>query len=105
MKPHNIFSDIPHCLDKELFQCLLKHDTITIERIISKGHRSAESDWYDQEENEWVMVLKGKAVLSFEDQSSIQLNEGDFINIPSHKKHRVAWTDPDNETIWLAVHY
>lgn len=62
MKPHNIFSSIPHHLDKELFECLLTRH-VTIERIISKGHRSAESDWYDQE-NEWVMVLKGKAVLS-----------------------------------------
>ena len=105
MKPHNIFSNIPHHLDKELFESLLRHDAVTIERIISKGHKSAESDWYDQEKNEWVMVLKGKAVLSFEDQSSIQLNEGDFINIPSHKKHRVAWTNPDSETIWLAVYY
>ncbi len=105
MKPQNIFLNIPHNLDKELFQSLLKHDIVTIERIISKGHKSAELDWYDQKKNEWIMVLKGKAVLSFEDQSSIQLNEGDFINIPSHKKHKVAWTDPDNETIWLAVHY
>ena len=105
MKPQNIFLNIPNNLDKELFQSLLKHDTVAIERIISKGQQSPESGWYDEEKNEWVMVLKGKAVLSFEDQSSIQLNEGDFINIPSHKKHKVTWTDPDNETIWLAVHY
>ena len=105
MKPQNIFSNIPHNPEKELFESLIKHDTVTIERIISKGQKSPESGWYDQEKNEWVMVLKGRAVLAFEDQSSIQLNEGDFINIPSHKKHKVAWTDPDNETIWLAVHY
>ena len=106
MKPKNIFSSTTQHLEKdEFFELLIKNDTVTIERIISKGQKSPESDWYDQEKNEWVMVLKGKAVLSFEDQTSVQLNEGDFINIPSHKKHRVAWTDPDNETIWLAVHY
>jgi cupin 2 domain-containing protein len=105
MKSQNIFSNIPRNLDKELFQSLLTHDTVTIERIISKGQQSPESGWHDQDKNEWVMVLKGKAVLSFEDQSAIQLNEGDFINIPSHKKHKVTWTDPDKETVWLAVHY
>ena len=106
MKPRNIFSSTTQHLEKdEFFELLIKNDTVTIERIISKGQKSPESDWYDQEKNEWVMVLKGKAVLSFEDQTSVQLNEGDFINIPSHKKHRVSWTDPVNETIWLAVHY
>jgi cupin 2 domain-containing protein len=104
MKPQNIFSNTPNT-KKEFFEFLVKNNTVTIERIISKGHKSPESGWYDQEKNEWVVVLKGKAVLSFEDQTSIQLNEGDFINIPSHQKHKVAWTDPDNETIWLAVHY
>ena len=105
MKSQNIFSNIPHNSEKELFESLIKHDAVMIERIISQGQKSPASGWHDQEKNEWVLVLKGKAVLSFEDQSSIQLNEGDFINIPSHKKHKVAWTDPDNETIWLAVHY
>ncbi len=105
MKSQNIFSSIPCNLEHEIFQSLIKNNTVTIERIISKGQSSPDSSWYDQEKNEWVIILKGSAVLSFENQSPIQLNEGDFINIPSHTKHRVAWTDPDNETIWLAVHY
>lgn len=105
MKPQNIFSEIPQNIEKELFESLVKTNMVMIERIISKGHRSPESDWYDQEKNEWVVILKGKAVLSFENQTSVQLNEGDFINIPSHQKHKVTWTDPDSETIWLAVYY
>ncbi len=105
MEPHNIFSNIPHDTEKEFFEFLIKNNAVTIERIISKGQKSPESGWYDQERNEWVLILKGKAVLSFEDHVSIQLNEGDFINIPSHKKHTVTWTDPHTETIWLAVHY
>ncbi|MBY0475004.1 MAG: cupin domain-containing protein [Nitrosomonas sp.] len=103
MKLHNIFSEIPKNLKREIFDILIKNDTLTIERIISKGQQS--SSWHDQKENEWVMVLKGEAVLTFEDQTSVPLKEGDFINIPSHKKHRVSWTDPGNETIWLAIHY
>lgn len=105
MKPKNIFQNIPQDLDKELFEPLLEQRSLTIERIVSKGHQSPDSGWYDQEKNEWVMVIKGKAILIFEDEPSIQLSAGDFVNIPCHKKHRVIWTDPDNETIWLAVYY
>ncbi|MBS0299400.1 MAG: cupin domain-containing protein [Proteobacteria bacterium] len=105
MKLRNIYAEIPKNLNQEFFELLTENEAVTIERIISKGQRSPESGWYDQEKNEWVMILKGKAVLSFEDQTSVQLFEGDFITIPAHKKHKVAWTDPDTETIWLAIHY
>ena len=105
MKTQNIFEVIPDNLKDEIFEQLLSSEHVKIEKIISKGHKSPESGWYDQEEDEWVMVLKGEAMLSFEDQTSVHLREGDFINIPSHKKHRVDWTKPDGETIWLAVHY
>jgi len=105
MKSQNIYDEIPASSKNEIFDELLKTNNIIIERIISAGHRSPESGWYDQEKNEWVLVLKGKATLSFEDQISISLNEGDYINIPSHTKHKVTWTDPDRDTIWLAIHY
>jgi len=52
-----------------------------------------------------VIVLQGEAVLLFDDEISVRLKTGDFINIAAHKKHRVEWTSPDVETIWLAVHY
>lgn len=105
LKPKNVYAAIPDSSDKEIFEELLKTNNVIVERIISSGHRSPESGWYDQESNEWVLVLKGSATLSFEDQNSIDLNEGDYINIPSHTKHKVIWTDPDRETIWLAIHY
>ena len=105
MKTQNIFEMIPHNLEEEVFEQLINGEHVKIERIISKGHKSPESGWYDQEENEWVLLLKGEARVSFEDQPSVRLHEGDFINIPSHKKHKVDWTDPDSETIWLAVRY
>jgi len=105
MKSQNIFSDLPTCLKNEVFDSLIKNESITIERIVSKGHRSPEHGWYDQERNEWVLIIKGQAILSFDDKQSINLNEGDYINIPPHKKHKVTWTNPDCETIWLAVHF
>jgi cupin 2 domain-containing protein len=105
MKIQNIFEEIPDNLENEIFEQLIGNAHVKIEKIISKGHKSPESGWYDQEEDEWVMVLKGEAKLSFEDQTSVHLREGDFINIPSHQKHRVEWTKPDEVTVWLAVHY
>lgn len=101
----NIFDDIPEDLRREVVESLVDNDKVTIERIISKGHTSPDSGWYDQDSNEWVIVLKGAAVLSFADESTVKLEAGDHINISAHEKHRVSWTDPDIETIWLAIHY
>ena len=84
MKKQNIFEAISDNLKDEIVEPLISSERVKIERIVSKGHKSPESGWYDQEEDEWVMVLKGEAILSFEDQTSVYLREGDFINIPSH---------------------
>jgi cupin 2 domain-containing protein len=96
----NVWSLLPD----ELFTTLLDAPGVRIERIISHGHASPENFWYDQPRHEWVVVLKGAARLRFEDET-IELQPGDFLNIPAHKKHRVEWTTPDAPTIWLAVHY
>lgn len=101
----NIFESIPDNLGEEIFELLVQSGDIKIERIISKGHKSPESGWYDQELNEWVILLKGNAVISFEDEADIKLKAGSHINIPTHKRHRVSWTNPETETIWLAIHY
>ena len=50
--------------------------------------------------------IKGSAVLRFEnEQGIVEMMPGDYVNIPAHCRHRVEWTDPDVENIWLAVHY
>ena len=105
MNINNIFEAIPENLQTEVFERLAEANGVKIERIISKGHKSSKTDWYDQASQEWVMLLQGEAVLSFIDEPAIKLKAGDFLNIPAHKKHRVEWTTPDVETIWLAVHY
>ena len=102
----NIFKNIPDHIPEELFQEILKTEDIKVERIVSKGHSSADGYWYDQEENEWVILLKGSAGLLFEGHEKVVvLRPGDYINIPSHTKHRVEWTDPDMVTVWLAFYY
>ena len=105
MKSENIYGSIPDDLNVETLDEIISSPGIRIERIISKGHTSPEKGWYDQEENEWVMVLEGSGTLTFEDGSVAHLSKGEHINIPSHCRHRVSWTDPDQLTIWLAVFY
>ena len=100
----NLFTDLPLHLPDELFTSLLEAANVRIERIVSHGHTSPEGFWYDLDQHEWVIVLKGAARLRIEDQT-FEMNPGDFLNIPARKKHRVEWTTPDEPTIWLAVHY
>lgn len=101
----NLFENLPTDLSIEHFTDIIKTDTLRIERIISLGHTSPEMGWYDQTENEWVIVLAGCGTILFEDSSEYTLSKGDYINIPAHVKHRVIKTDPNKITIWLAVFY
>jgi len=101
----NLMRDIPGYLPEELFETLVRTEAVHIARIVSKGHASPKRGWYDQENREWVLVLKGAARLSFADGGEVSLESGDCLDIAAHRKHRVAWTDPERETVWLAVHY
>jgi cupin 2 domain-containing protein len=100
----NLFDDLPQPLPKEVFQTLVQADHVRIERIVSHGHASPEAFWCDQPQHEWVIVLKGAARLQFEN-GAIAMQPGDYVHIPAFRKHRVAWTAPDEPTVWLAVHY
>lgn len=102
---NNIFDSIPTDLSSEVFEDLVTSEKVKIERIISKGHSSPDVGWYDQEQSEWVIVIAGRAIIGFDDKPSVTLKAGDYLNIPAHQKHKVAWTDPDVETVWLAVFY
>lgn len=88
MNSQNIFQSIPDDIEKEIFETLVQSDDVKIERIISKGHQSPESGWYDETRNEWVLVLKGEAIIEYESGEQEKLGEGSFINIPAHTKHR-----------------
>ena len=102
----NLFANLPTELPEELVEVLAEDNHLRIERIISHGHASPDGFWYDQQENEWVVLLKGRAMLLFHgDDQPIEMGPGDYVNIPAHKKHRVEWTTPDEPTVWLAVFY
>ncbi len=101
----NLFENLPERLEDERFDTLVEAGNVTIERIVSCGHTSPATGWYDQSRDEWVVILKGKGVVAFEHGEQVTLGPGDHLNIPAHTRHRVAWTDPDEDTVWLAVHY
>lgn len=100
----NMFAKIPEQFTEELLETLFANPTLKIERIVSKGHFTPESSWYDQAWDEWVLVLQGEAILLFEDDTRHHLNSGDYLFITAHQRHRVLWTTPDQPTVWLAIH-
>jgi len=89
---------------EELIEKFVDAGNIRVERIVSIGHASPPGFWYDQAENEWVVVLRGEAVLEFEDETQM-LKPGDYILIPSHRRHRINSTSLTEPTIWLVVFF
>lgn len=91
---------------KELVSILLNQPGLRIERIVSTGQTSPPDLWYDQPQSEWVLLVSGAALLRIDGESSPRhLATGDWINLPAHCRHRVEWTDPEQQTVWLALHY
>jgi len=102
----NIYSDIPAEIPDELVEMISGNPDLRVERIVSRGHRSPDGFWYDQEENEFVLLVTGEAELLFEEEDeSVHMKTGDYLIIPAHKRHRVAWTAPDRDSVWLAVYF
>jgi len=102
----NLFEDIPSKMKSELIDILFEGKDVKIERIVSMGHASRPGFWYDQDVSEFVILLKGSAGLLLEGREQVVvMHPGDYFNIPAHQKHRVEWTNPNEQTIWLAVFY
>lgn len=103
--PQNVFQNLPSKLPEELVTILAENSHVRIERIVSTGHSSPPDFWYDQQEHEWVIVLKGEAKLLYDTGEEINMQPGDHCLIPAHQKHRVEWTTDNEPTVWLAVFY
>jgi cupin 2 domain-containing protein len=102
----NLLSPLPSKLPVELVETILKSKHVRIERIVSTGHTSPKDFWYDQDEAEWVVVLKGEAKLLFDGETQpVHLTPGDHVAIPAHRRHRIEWTTPKEPTVWLVVFY
>ncbi len=106
MDKKNIYENIPFVLPDEVFENILDQPTFRLERIVSMEHSTPEGEWYDQDKNEWVILLRGSASLRLEERAQpITLKPGDYIFLPAHCRHRVEWTARNMQTIWLTIHY
>lgn len=83
----------------ETFEALAQFGSTTIERIVSSDKPSTEL--YDQEQDEWVVLLRGDAELEVAGKTH-KLSAGDFVSLPAHTPHRVLSTSAG--ALWLAVH-
>jgi cupin 2 domain-containing protein len=102
----NIFDDLEATQAAEQFRELLTTPGVRVERIVSLGQATPEGKWLDQDRPEFVLLLAGSAALLFEGESAPRvLRPGDYVEIPAHWRHRVAWTDRAQPTVWLALHY
>jgi cupin 2 domain-containing protein len=100
----NLFDAIGEASVGEQVDPIVTAGKVRIERIVSHGEANAPDEWYDQDETEWVLVLSGAAGLVFEDEARERvLRRGDHVLIAPHRRHRVAWTDAKEATIWLAM--
>ena len=94
---------IPRELPEELTTVLAEGASVRIERIVSRGHATAAGEWYEQEADEWVLLVAGAARLEFSDGALLELAPGEWVDLPAGLRHRVAWTAPGEDTVWLAV--
>ena len=89
----------------EQIDTLLRQPAFELERIVSRGSATPAGEWYDQDRDEWVVVIQGRATLTFDNAGTVGLSPGDYVHIPARCRHRVDWTDPQCETVWLALQY
>jgi len=95
----------PHLQCGETLENLLVRTGLRIERIVSRGDSTPAGEWYDQSWDEWVLLIRGEAgLLIAGEQEPRHLRQGDYLLLPAGCRHRVEWTDPVQETVWVAVH-
>ncbi len=106
LEVNNIFRELPVTLREEFLQTLAESGFVRVERIVSDGHASPPGEWYDQKQDEWVLLVSGEATLLFEKNATLlTMLPGDHVMIPAGFRHRVERTDMTQKTVWLAVHF
>lgn len=98
----SLLTGLPAPGPDEVVERLAGGGATRIERIVSDGHSSPAGFWYDQDEDEWVLLVQGGATLELAaPEERVELGPGDYLFIPAHRRHRVERTQP--RTVWLAV--
>jgi cupin 2 domain-containing protein len=105
-RPGHLLAGLDASATEERFDELLRAPGVLVERIVSPpGYRAPADEWLEQERAEFVVVLVGRGALQFDGGDEIVLNPGDTLHLPAGLRHRVAWTDAHQPTVWLAVHH
>lgn len=92
---------------EEKVDVLYEKDGTRIERITSRHHTNPVDFWYDQDEDEWLVLLEGNATLRYDSAQAGEnevlrpLKKGEPLLIPAHTRHQVAHTS--SPAIWLCV--
>jgi cupin 2 domain-containing protein len=106
MRQGNIFAKMPRVKGREVVQALAGSKKLRLERIVSTGQVTPEGVWLKDRRDEWVVVLKGKAVLRLWGSDRLmRMGAGDYVLIPRNTRHRVEWTRPGRATVWVAVYF
>jgi cupin 2 domain-containing protein len=101
----NLFANLPVETKDEVFTELLSRPGARIERIVSNGQSTPVDIPFNQDHDEWVLLLGGSASLWVDGDGEHDLHPGDHILIPARRTHRVTRTAKDEPTVWLAVHF
>lgn len=104
LKRNLITDPVSDKTDGESFEQIVSGENITIERIVTNDSFETPGIWYDQDKDEFVVLLQGKAELEFENHEILALNQGDSLMIPAHQVHRVRQVSTSPNCIWLAIH-
>ncbi len=90
----------------ELIDEIVGGSGLRIQRIVSTGQETPRGKWYDQDRDEFVLLVSGAAGLRIDGENEDRvLRPGDWLILPAHCRHRVTWTQAAPPTIWLTVHY
>lgn len=102
-KGKNIFEQLYFSKEEEKIEEIFQipDKNFRVERILSSSQVSKE--WYDQEENEYVVLLEGKARIVYENGEEVFLQAGDTLFLPAHKKHKVSFTS--ERCLWLCIFF
>jgi cupin 2 domain-containing protein len=95
----NLYEDALPPATGERFDTLLSHRGLVIERIVSTS--KIQSQRYVQEQDEWVVLLTGDALLEV-DGREMPLRAGDYLFLPARTPHSVLRVS--DRAMWLAVH-
>lgn len=95
----NLYEDaLPPALG-ERFDTLLSHQGLVIERIVSTSKIASRE--YVQEQDEWVVLLTGEALLEVAGRRQ-SLRAGDYLFLAARTPHTVL--EVSDGAMWLAVH-